>query len=102
MNWHEGTNDYIPFIINFLQIIYKCFKDLDERFMEISIKKAKKSERVESILLSAIVPISKQDISEKVPDISINTIELVLNKMLKEKKIKKIGTYKDARYVRVK
>ena len=102
VNWHEGTNDYIPFIINFLQIIYKCFKDLDERFMEISIKKAKKSERVESILLSAIVPISKQDISEKVPDISINTIELVLNKMLKEKKIKKIGTYKDARYVRVK
>ena len=102
VNWHEGTNDYIPFIINFLQIIYKCFKDLDEHFMEISIKKAKKSERVESILLSAIVPISKQDISEKVPDISINTIELVLNKMLKEKKIKKIGTYKDARYVRVK
>lgn len=102
VNWHEGTNDYIPFIINFLQIIYKCFKDLDERFMEISIKKAKKSERVESILLSAIVPISKQDISEKVPDISINTIELVLNKMLKEKKIKKIGTYKDARYVREK
>ena len=102
VNWHEGTNDYIPFIINFLQIIYKCFKDLDERFMEISIKKAKKSERVESILLSAIVPISKQDISEKVPDISINTIELVLSRMLKEKKIKKIGTYKDARYVRVK
>lgn len=51
------------------------------------------------LLLSAIVPISKQDIAEKVPDISINTIELVLSKMLKEKKIEKIGTYKDARYV---
>ena len=67
--------------------------------MDISIKKAKKSERVESILLSAVVPVSKQDIAEKVPDISINTIELVLSKMLKEKKIEKIGTYKDARYV---
>lgn len=102
VSWHDGTNNYVPFIINFLQILYRCFKDLDESFMEISLKKAKKSERVESILLSAIVPISKQDISEKLPDVSIQTIELVLNKMLKENKIAKIGTYKDARYIKKK
>ena len=98
--WHDNKNDYVPVIINFLQIIYRCFKDLDEAFMDISLKKAKKSERIESILLGAIVPISKQDIAEKVPDISVKTIELVLSKMLKENKIKKIGTYKDARYMR--
>lgn len=101
-SWHEGTNDYVPFIINFLQILYRCFKDLDESFMEISLKKAKKSERIESILLSAIVPISKQDIADKLPDVSIKTIELVLGKMVKENKIVKIGTYKDARYMRKK
>ena len=50
--------------------------------------------------MNAIVPVSKQDIAAKVPDISIKTIELVLRKMLKEKKIKKIGTYKDARYMK--
>ncbi len=98
--WHDNKNDYVPVIINFLQILYRCFKDLDEAFMDISLKKAKKSERVESILLGAIVPISKQDIAEKVPDISVKTIELVLGRMLKENKIKKIGTYKDARYMR--
>ena len=98
--WHENKNDYVPVIIYFLQIIYRCFKDLDESFTDISLKKAKKSERVESILLGAIVPISKQDIAEKVPDISVKTIELVLSKMLKDNKIKKIGTYKDARYMR--
>ena len=98
--WHENKNDYVPVIVNFLQIIYRCFKDLDESFTDISLKKAKKSERVESILLGAIVPISKQDIAEKVPDISVKTIELVLSKMLKDNKIKKIGTYKDARYMR--
>lgn len=37
---------------------------------------------------------------KKVPDISIKTVELVLGRMLKEDKIKKIGTYKDARYTR--
>lgn len=100
VSWHEGTNDYVPFIINFLQILYRCFKDLDESFMEISLKKAKKSERVESILLSAIVPVSKQDIIEKLPDVSVKTIELVLGKMVRENRITKIGTYKDARYMR--
>ena len=102
VSWHEESNDYVPFIVNFLQILYRCFKDLDESFMEISLKKAKKSERVESILMSAIVPVSKQDIADKVPDISIKTIELVLSKMIKENKITKIGSYKDARYMRKK
>ena len=99
-SWHENGNDYVPFIVNFLQVLYKCFKDLDESFTDISLKKAKKSERVESILMGAIVPVSKQDIMEKVPDISVKTVELVLNKLMKEQKIRKIGTYKDARYMR--
>ena len=98
--WHENENDYVPFIINFLQILYKCFKELDNSFTEISLKKAKKSERVESVLLSAMTPISKQEIIEKVPDISVKTVELVLSKMLKDNKITKIGTFKDARYMR--
>ena len=99
-SWHENKNDYVPFIINFMQILYRCYKELDESFTDLSLKKAKKSERVERILLDAIVPISKQDIMKKVPDISIKTVELVLGRMLKEDKIKKIGTYKDARYTR--
>ena len=100
INWHENENDYIPFIVNFLQILYRCFRDLDETFTDISLKKAKKSERVESILMGAIVPVSKQDIVAKVPDISVKTVELVLSKMLKENKVKKIGSYKDARYMK--
>ena len=63
-------------------------------------EKRKKSERVECILANAIVPISKKEILEKVPDISVKTVELVLSKMLKNNSIKKIGTYKDARYIK--
>ncbi len=100
MGWHENQNDYVPVIVNFMQLLYRCFKDLDDSFMEISLKKAKKSERVEAVLLNAIVPVSKGDILEKLPDVSVKTVELVLSKMLKEDKIKKIGTYRDARYMR--
>ena len=98
--WHENKNDYVPFMVNFMQLLYKSYKTLDESFTEISLKKAKKSERVECILANAIVPISKKEILEKVPDISVKTVELVLSKMLKNNSIKKIGTYKDARYIK--
>ena len=98
--WHENKNQYVPFIVNFLQILYRCFKEFDEAFTEISLTKAKKSERVEKILLNAIVPVSKRDILEKVPDISVKTVELVLRKMVKENRIIKIGTFRDARYIK--
>ena len=48
----------------------------------------------------AMTPISKQEIIEKLPDISVKTVELVLSKMLKDNKITKLGTFKDARYMR--
>lgn len=98
--WHENQNDYMPFMVNFMQILYRCYKEMDESFMDITLKKAKKSERVEAILSNAIVPISKSDILDKVPDISVKTVELVLSNMLKEDKIVKIGTYRDARYMK--
>ncbi len=98
--WHENKNDYTPFIINFLQIVYRCFRVLDESFMDISLKKAKKSERVEAVLMGAIAPVSKADIKEKLPDVSVKTIELVLGRMLKDEKIEKIGSYRDARYMK--
>ena len=98
--WHENQNDYTPFMVNFMQILYRCYKELDESFMDIKLKKAKKSERVEAILLNAIVPISKGDILDKVPDISVKTVELVLSKMIKENKIVKIGSFRDARYMK--
>lgn len=100
VGWHENANDYMPFVINFLQLLYRCFKNLDDSFTEISLKKAKKSERVEAVLLSAIVPISKADVMHKLPDVSVKTVELVISKLLKTGKIDKIGTYRDARYIR--
>ena len=51
-------------------------------------------------MLIAYLTITKQEIIKKVQDISVKTVELVIIKIIKEKKIKKIGTYKDARYMR--
>ena len=100
VNWHENTNDYTPFIVNFMQILYRCYKELDDRFIEGALRRAKKSERVRAIVLNSLVPISKQEIAAKAPDISIKTVELVLGQLQKDGKIKKIGSFRDARYMR--
>ena len=44
---------------------------------------------------------SKQEIAEKVPDISVRTVELVLGQLQKKGEIKKIGSFRDARYMRI-
>ena len=101
LHWHKGKNEYTPFIIFFLQIMYRCYREIDEQFTELSLKKSKKQERVEAVLLHSVVPVSKADILEKLPDISVKTVELVLGRMLKKGEIRKIGTYRNARYQRV-
>ena len=99
VNWHENRNDYTSFMIFFLQILCSCYKKLDDTFLEESLNKAKKSDRIETLVLSSVTPLSKKEIQERFPDISAKTIEKKLGQMLKEGKIRKIGTYKDARYI---
>ena len=101
IGWHENRNNYEPFIVFMFQIIYSCYKHLNENFMGIVSKKVSKSQRIEYLINNSLVPISKRQISERLPDISLKTIELELSKLLKENKIKKIGTFKNARYIGV-
>ena len=76
-------------------------RELDDRFIGDALHKAKKSERVRAVVLNSLVPISKQEIAEKVPDISVRTVELVLGQLQKKGEIKKIGSFRDARYMRI-
>lgn len=100
-NWHENKNDYSPFIIYMYQIIYSCYKELDNKFEEYSIIKVSKAKQVEHILLNAFVPISKAEIVSKAKGVSAITVTRVIEKLIRDKKIHKIGTYKDARYQRI-
>ena len=100
LKWHDNENDYFPFILYMLQVLYRAFKTLDENvFLQID-KKLNKSQRIEQTLLNAFVPLSKRQMMEMLPDISEDLIESVVVKLLKEEKIIKIGSYKDAMYYR--
>ena len=97
-NWHNSKNAYYPFIQFTFQILYQCYKEINRRFIVTKSGKNKKNERIESVVLDSIVPLSKADIQDFLPDVSVTTIELVLAKLIKDNKILKIGTFKNAKY----
>ena len=83
-----------------IQVLYRCYKLLDENVFNQIDKKLNKSQRIEQVLLNTFVPLNKQQILEQLPDVSENLVETILSKLIKEEKIIKIGSYKDARYYR--
>ena len=98
--WHENRNSYEPFITFLLQILYACYKEMDERFIEGSAHTKSKSRLVENTLLQCFVPVSKGEIIDRLPEISVTTIERVLGQMVKDGRIVKIGENRGARYMR--
>ncbi len=100
VNWHENKNDYMPFVRNFITTLLLCYKELDKRFAVVKGKKVNKTNRVEAIIMDSLLPISKTEISNLLPDVSISTIENVLKNLLKQNKIIKIGSFKNAKYIR--
>lgn len=99
--WHENESDYTPFMTYLLQVLYACYSELDERYMEGSMAKLPKTKRVEALLMEAYVPVSKAELCQRLPEVSVKTVERTLARLVKEGKVEKIGTYRDARYRRL-
>ncbi|MBQ6494175.1 MAG: Fic family protein [Erysipelotrichaceae bacterium] len=99
--WHDNENDYSPFIVFHFQMLYRCYKEISERFIsEKNGQILSKKDRIENTVMKSIVPISKAEIADALPDVAITTIEIVLGDLIKKGKISKIGTYKNARYIK--
>ena len=48
--------------------------------------------------MNTYVPMSKSEIMERLPDVSVRTVEVTLKRLLDEDKIMKVGSFRDARY----
>ena len=99
-DWHDNKNDYIPFMYNFLSTLERCYQELDKRFLTIKSGKVSKTKRIEEVVLSTFIPVSKKEIKDLLPDVSITTIEKVLSDMIKRGEISKIGSTNNARYIK--
>lgn len=98
--WADNKHDYFPFVENFLSVLYLCYKELDKRFGITQGRKVSKTQRIETTVLNALLPLSKADICTMHPDISPSTVEAVLGAMVRSGRITRIGSGRASRYVR--
>lgn len=98
--WESNENRCFPFMIHFLTTLYQCYSELDRRFAAVNSSRPGKMQRIESAVLLSLTPISKADMIRILPDVSPTTIEKVLGDMVKSRRIVKIGTGRNVRYIK--
>lgn len=99
-NWHEGTNDDLPFINYMLSIIYKGYGECDERFKLIEEKTLTSTDKVMMVLQNSLEPLSKSDIVSQCPSISQRTVERALKELQEKELIQKIGAGRSTKYIK--
>ena len=77
-----------------------CYKELDKRFSVVNSNKITKKARIEATVLNNLTPISKAEICKILPDVSVTTVENVLGRMVREGRIKIIGTGRNTKYMK--
>ena len=90
-NWHEGTNDYAPFVTYMLGILVAAYRDFESRIELLTTKGLSKPDRVREIIKNHLGKITKSEIMAKCPDISQITVQRALANLLKSGEIIKLS-----------
>ena len=90
-NWHEGSNDYLPFVRYMLGVILAAYREFADR-AEIMLEAGNsKFGRIRRIIRGTTGRITKTEIMAQCPDISQITVQRALKEMIDSGDIIKIG-----------
>lgn len=90
-HWHEGSNDYLPFVRYMLGVILAAYREFADR-AEIMLEAGNsKFGRIRRIIRGTTGRITKTEIMAQCPDISQITIQRALKELLDSGDIIKIG-----------
>ena len=98
--WHESENDYLPFIRYFLGVIVKGYNEFEERVEYMRHRGMSKPDRIKSVFDRKVGKITKADIVQLCPDISMTTIENTLNSLYVSGYIEKHGKSRGTYYTK--
>lgn len=90
-DWHEGINDYTPFVRYTLGIVLAAYREFSSRVQSLTTSGLSKPERVREIIKGTLGKITKAEIMAKCPDISQVTVQRALNDLLKSGQIIKLS-----------
>ena len=89
--WHEGENDYIPFVQYTLGVIVAAYREFSTRVKSLATNNMSKPERIRELIKDTLGKIKKTEIMQKCPDISQITVQRALNDLVTSGEILKIG-----------
>ena len=96
--WHEGNDDPTPFVKYLLSIIEMAYEDFEDR-VKLIFKKASAYELVDNAIKKKLGKVTKSDVAELCPSLSISAIEKAIAKMVEEGRLEKMGSGKTTYYV---
>ncbi len=99
LGWHEGNNDYLPFVKYMLGIIIAAYRAFSERADILVTKGLSKPGRVREIIKSSTGKLTKKEIMDQCPDISQKTVERALAELKDNGEIIKIGGGRYTSYI---
>ena len=99
-DWHEDGNNYLPFLKYMLGVVVKAYNEFENRVEHLRYRKISKPERIKAIIERTPGKITKKEISQTCPDISLTTIERTLSDLLAAGYIEKTGTGRATAYVK--
>jgi Fic family protein len=97
--WHTNENNYAPFVSYYLSVILAVYKEFESRVDFVKTRGVTKADRIRLLISNTLGQVTKAQIAEKCPDISITTIEKTLAELLKQGLIKKAGVGRATAYV---
>jgi Fic family protein len=97
--WHEGTNDYLPFVRYMLGIITAAYREFSGRVKLLSTSGFTKAERIRELIKDHLGKITKAEIMELCPNISQATVQRTLAELLANGDITKIGGGRYTSYI---
>lgn len=100
LGWHENGNDYLPFLKYMLGVVVKAYNEFEDRVAYMRHRKMSKADRIKDLIERTPGKITKKEISQSCPDISVTTIERTLSQLLAEGYIKKVGNGRSSGYVK--
>lgn len=98
-HWHTNQNNYAPFVSYYLSVILAVYKEFESRVDFVKTRGVTKADRIRLLISNTLGKVTKAQIAEKCPDISITTIEKTLAALLKQGLIKKVGVGRATAYV---
>lgn len=97
--WHEGTNDYMPFVKYMLSIITEAYCEFEKRVKAVNDERLSKPERIRQEIKYTLGQITKTEIMERCPGISQITVQRTLSDLIKSGEIIKIGGGRYTTYI---